>query len=372
MRRFRLSQLHKLGFPRLTGNRPALSGEKEPGLAPGAMVHVGEKRVDRTTFEIIQWDAGKVDRHAASSAEEAKQFVDGSRVTWMRVTGLHEVEKISGLKSVFGIHPLLLEDVLNTASRAKIEESDDSLFVILKLIGEDPESNRVDVQQFAALLLPNLVVTFQEAEASLFEPLEQRIDHGRGRIRKAGADYLLWAILDVIVDNYFVVQDSIDEKIGQLDERLQDDAASVDAAVLYATKKEITELHRLVRPVREIIFHFQRSESILLTEQSEPFYRDLYDHAIHVIEATEDLRELGSSLRDFYMAAVGHRMNEVMKILTIFATLFMPITFLAGIYGMNFEHMPELGWPWAYGAIWGLFVLITVAMIVYFKRKRWW
>ena len=372
MRRFRLPQLHKLGFPRLTGNRPVQSEEKEPGLAPGAMVHVGEKRTDETTFEIIQWDAENVDRHTASSAEEAKSFVDDSKVTWLRITGLHEVEKISELRTVFGVHPLLLEDVLNTAGRAKIEESDDSIFVVLKLIREDPDSGHVDVQQFAALLMPNLVITFQEAEAGLFEPLERRIDHGRGRIRKAGADYLLWAVLDVIIDNYFVVQDSIDDKIGQLDERLQEDAASVDAAVLYATKKEITELHRLVRPVREMIFHFQRSESQLLTEQSEPFYRDLYDHAIHVIEATEDLRELGSSLRDFYMAAVGHRMNEVMKVLTIFATLFMPITFLAGIYGMNFEHMPELKWPWGYGAVWGLFVLLTVTMIVYFKKKRWW
>ncbi len=199
----------------------------------------------------------------------------------------------------------------------------------------------------------------------------RRIENGNGRIRSAGADYLAWAVLDALVDNYFGVIDALDEAVSHLDDQLQEDAVSIEAAHLYAIRREVTGLHRLVRPLREVANALTRPNSALMTDQSEPFYRDLYDHAIHAIERTEDLRDMTAGLRDFYLSAISNRMNEVMKVLTCFSTIFLPLTFFAGIYGMNFEHMPELGWKWAYPALWIGFVVIAGGMFVLFRRKKW-
>ena len=370
--KFRPPALNPIRLAAAAGQR-LLGAGKPPAQPPGTLEHIGEKRVEKFGILVADYDAEEAEFEEFDSVEDSFRFAGTDRVTWIHLTGLHDVEAIRKLGEGFGIHPLILEDILNTTSRPKIEDHDDYLFVVTKLMNFDETSRSVDVQHFSLLLLPDgSVLTFLEAPTPVFDPVRQRIrTGGGGRIRKSGADYLAWALLDAVIDHYFRVIEGVDETIAAIDEKLQVDTDAVEPAELYALKKEVSALHRLVRPIREIATVLLRSDSALMTDYSRPYYRDLYDHALHVLESAEDLRELAGALRDFYLTAVSNRMNEVMKVLTSFATIFMPVTFLAGIYGMNFEVMPELKWPWAYPALIGIFLVIAGVMFVFFRRKKW-
>ncbi len=365
---------HLMRLPRLPrGNRGSGARRKKAAaISPGSLIHVGEQKAERQAIHVIEYDEEHVRTAEAERVSECLPFKSTPAVTWLRVVALHDVENIGELGRLFDVHPLVLEDILNTGGRSKVEAYDDFVFVVTKLVSLDEEAEHLDVQHFAMLLLPNTVITFQEEATAIFDPVIERIRTGSGgRIRKSKADYLAWAILDAVVDNYYDAIDSLDEIVTVIDDQLQEDAASVEVAHLYAVRREVNGFHRLARPLREIAGALERSESRLLPSGSKPFYRDLYDHAIHVIERTEDLRDLAAGLRDFSLAVMSNRMNEVMKVLTCFATIFMPLTFIAGVYGMNFEKMPELKSGWAYPAVWGSFVLIAGGMFVYFRRKKW-
>ena len=340
-------------------------------MAPGTLVHAGEKLTEKVTFRIVEYDRGKLTIKETENVSECHPSKEGKLVTWIEVTGLHEVKKISELGQRFEIHPLLLEDILNTSSRPKAESFDDYVFVISKLLRYDQEKKNAEIQQFALIVLESVVISFLEAPTPIFDPVIDRIKKGTGRIRGAKQDYLSWALMDAVVDNYYGVIDGVDQHISELDDALQVDARSVNANLLFSAKRDVAELHRLVRPIREIATVLHRGDSALITGFSGPFFRDLYDHAIHAIESVEDLREHAANLRDFYLSEISNRMNEIMKVLTLFASFFLPLTFLAGIYGMNFEHMPELRIPWAYPALWGVFVVLAAGMLVLFKKKRW-
>ncbi len=351
---------------------PGMS-QKTPGLSPGTLIHTGEKRVDRVIFTATEYDAESAELLATEDVEECLRFADTRQTTWIHVTGLHEPERISRLGKAFKIHPLILEDILNTDGRPKIEELDKYVFVVTKLLYYDADRHAIDVQQLSLLLLPDSsVLTFLEEPNPVFDPVLERIrTGGGGRIRRFGADYLAWALLDIVVDHYFSVVDGVDETLDQLEDQFEDDPDSLQAKDLFHLKKEVAALHRLVRPMREIATVLNRSDSELLTARTRPYFRDLYDHAIHVLEEAETLRDSAASLRDFYLSHASNRMNEIMKVLTCFATIFLPLTFLAGIYGMNFEHMPELHWAWAYPALWVVFLLTAGGMFWYFRRKGW-
>ena len=365
-----IRNLNPLHLTRLFRPR-ATPSVKPPALPPGTLVHVGERLTSEVAFRIVEYDRENLTVEALDSAAECERFKGTKPVTWLQTTGLHEVGKISELGRRFELHPLVLEDILNTSTRPKVEVFDDYVFVVLKLLRFSEEEGKVEVQQFALVVLEDTVLSFLEAPTPVFDPVLERIQRGTGRLRGAEQDYLAWALLDAVVDNYFGVIDRVDQQLSELDDELQEDAAGVQAQALFAAKRSVAELHRLVRPAREVVTALQRGESRLLTAYSQPFFRDLYDHALQANEHTEDLRELVSGLRDFYLSAVSHRMNEIMKVLTLFASFFLPLTFLAGIYGMNFEHMPELGVRWAYPALWGVFGILAVGMLVLFKRKRW-
>ncbi|MCB1232506.1 MAG: magnesium/cobalt transporter CorA, partial [Verrucomicrobiae bacterium] len=310
---------------------------------------------------------------ATEDVDECVRFAETRQVSWIHVTGLHDPDKISRLGKAFKIHPLILEDILHTDGRPKIEEQDKYVFVVSKLLYYDSETHVIDVQQFSLLLLPDSsVITFLESPSPVFDPVLERIrTGGGGRIRRFGPDYLTWALLDIVVDHYFKVVDGVEETLDELEDRFEADPNSLETRDLYLLKKEVTALHRLVRPMREIATILNRSDSSLLTTRTLPYFRDLYDHAVHVLEEVETLRDSASSLRDFFLSQVSNRMNEVMKVLTCFATIFLPLTFLAGIYGMNFKYMPELHWRWAYPALWVVFVAAAGGMFWYFRRRRW-
>jgi magnesium transporter len=345
---------------------------KAPGHSPSMLVHSGKKRTDQVSINATEYDEDTAESILTQDVSECLRFADTRQVTWIEVTGLHDPEKIAQLGDAFHIHPLILEDILSTHCRPKIEEFDDYVFVVTKLLHYNEASHSVDAQQFSMLLLPDTsVLTFLEAPTAVFDPVRQRICSGVGRIRKSGADYLAWALLDTVVDHYFAVMDGVDEAITDFEDRFQDDPNSVGVSELYLLKKEVSALYRLVRPIREIATVLHRSDSDLISESSVPFFRDLYDHSVHVLEQTEDLRENAAILRDFYLSHASNRMNQIMKVLTCFSTIFLPLTFLVGVYGMNFDHMPELSQAWGYPAVWAVCVLTAAGMFWFFRSRDW-
>lgn len=354
--------------------RPHISRRKRNvGAPPGSLVHVGEKRTERTEIRLVSYDGDSVEMEDLETFPSKKRCDDPDKVVWLHTAGLHEVEKLSVAGKEFGISNLILEDILNTGSRPKIEKRADEIFVVTKLVTVDHETRSVDIQHFALLLLPgNLLLTFVEGPSDAFDPVIDRIrTGGGGRIRVFGADYLAWAILDATVDHYLSVIDHLDESVGEMDDRLQVDSSGVEASELYNLKRDVGHLYRAIRPIREITVSLTRPNTPLLEERSQAFFEDLNDHGIQVLESTEDLRENVSSLRDFYLSAVSNRMNEVMKVLTCFSTIFLPLTFIAGVYGMNFEHIPELKLEWGYPAVWLAFILCAAGMFLLFRKKNW-
>lgn len=367
--------------PRIMSNSPipwlpqkrTVTTPRPLALPPGSMVHHGAQRSENFTLHHTLYDENNFWSEQIDAVPDAAPCVEPKTVAWLHLTGLHETERFSELGERFGISPLLLEDILNTTGRPKIEKRDDEIFVISRLVTVDPATREIDIQQFSLVVLPNnVLISFLEGPTKIFDPVLERVrTGGGGRIRRFGADYLAWALLDAVVDNYLHVIDRLDEAIVELDERLQVNATSVSVADLYGLKRDIGELFRAIRPIREITSSLVRPTSQLIEKRTRPFFADLNDHALQVIESTEDLNDRSTSLRDFFHTAASLRMNEVMKVLTSFSTIFLPLTFIAGIYGMNFKHMPELDVPWAYPAIWGVFGLCAIGMTWFFRGRRW-
>lgn len=356
------------------GRRAAPQVEWAPGMPAGTLVHLGEQMADEIHFSVTDYGRETVTEAEPTTVSEIPiQRAADSKVRWIHIAGLHDVAKIAEVGERFGIPALVLEDILNPSCRPRIEEFIGGIFVLLRLLTDDAEHQQVDLQQVAFVLLENnLLLSFSEVPAAAFEPVRQRVrTGGGGRIRKAGGDYLLWALFDVVVDHYLRVTDAMDEALSSVDEQLQAGPELVSAADISRLKSEVTALFRHIRPCREIASVLNRAVSPLIATTTGPYLRDLNDHAIQVVEAAEDLRETAAALRDFYHTAMSNRMNEVMKVLTCFSTIFLPLTFLAGIYGMNFEYMPELKWQGSYGVLWVVFVLIALGMFWLFRKKRW-
>jgi magnesium transporter len=339
---------------------------------PGSLVHFGAKRSDGFSIRSIRYNFESHDINDNDDLPELSK-ISPDRVDFYEILGLHEVEKISRVGKAFSLNSLVVEDILNTTARSKIEKRDENIFVICKLLTYDSGSAQVEVQQCSFVLLPdNVLLSFLEAPTGAFDPVLERIRTGLGgRIRKYGADYLLWALLDAVVDNYLYVIDQLDKSIIETEDILEQDPDKTTTTALYNLKRDIGQLYRMIRPIREIAAGLTRSNSDLLTSNSDPFFVDLNDHAVQVIETTEDLRESASALRDFHLSIVSHRMNEVMKVLTCFSTIFLPLTFIAGIYGMNFKWMPELELKWGYPLVWCFFFCGAATMFWLFRKKRW-
>jgi magnesium transporter len=303
--------------------------------------------------------------------DECIPFKDKATVTWINVDGVHDTEAIQKLGDCFGIHALVLEDVVNTNQRPKLEIFDDYVFLVLKMLTLDKEERRPEFEQVSMVLGPNYVISFQEREGDVFETVRERIRSGKGLIRRGGADYLAYALMDAVVDGYFVVLETFGEHIETLEEELVTDAGRDTLQKLNVMKREVIYLRKSVWPLREVISALQRGESTLVKEHTRIYLRDVYDHTIQVIDTVETFRDMLTGMLDIYLSSVSNRMNEVMKVLTVIATIFIPLTFIAGVYGMNFRFMPELAWQWAYPVTWLVMVAIGILMVVYFRRKKW-
>jgi magnesium transporter len=341
------------------------------GLPPGTLVHIGEERAEAPRIELFSYSPAGVEEHSCDRLDQCLARLEPAAVTWINVEGVHDVEVVRSLGEHFAFHPLVLEDIVNTVQRPKIEDYDEYLFMVLRML-RPAEGDTFISEQLSIILGPTYLLTFQEGLAGdVFDAVRDRIRSGKGRIRALGPDYLAYTLVDSIVDGYFNVLEVMGERIVNVEEKL---TLSADRATLHLIndmKKEIIFLRKAVWPLREAISFLERGDSRLLSDATRLYFRDVYDHAVQVIDTVETYRDLLSGMLDLYLSSVSNRTNEVMKFLTVIGTIFLPLTFLVGVYGMNFKYMPELEWHYGYAALWGVMLLAAVAMIAYFRKKRW-
>jgi len=343
---------------------------KKVGLPPGALVHVGDKKTEYVRIRVIDYDEENLEERELEKVEDSFSYKERPSITWINIDGLHEVDIIQRIGTHFGLHPLVLEDILNTGQRSKMDDYENYIFVISKMLFFDEEINQTRIQQFSLVLGPNYVISFQEKFGDVFNPIRERLRKAKGRIRKMGPDYLMYALIDSIVDNYFIVLEKIAERTEELEEGVINNPSPEILQTIHNLKRELIILRKSVWPQREVVSGLERGESNLIQEKTIVFLKDLHDHTFQVIDTTEALRDIVSGMLDVYLSSISNRMNEIMKLLTIIATIFIPLTFIAGIYGMNFKHMPELDWHWGYFIILGVMLIIFVVMLVWFRRKR--
>ena len=344
---------------------------KKAGLPPGSLVHVGEKKVESPKVTIFDYLEDHFQEREAATVDECIPFKDTPTVTWINIAGIHDVEILRSLGDCYAIHPLVLEDILNTEQRPKLEDFGTYLFIVAKMLYLERGTSEVRAEQISMIVGPNFVISFQETEEDVFEGIRERIRSGRGRIRHRGADYLAYALLDAVVDGYFVILETIGGELEDIEDQLIRDPSAGVLQIVYEMKRELIFLRKSVWPLREVLAVLSRQESELIKQETIAYLRDVYDHTIQVIDTIESLRDLVAGMHDTYLSSISNRMNEVMKVLTIFATIFIPLTFIAGVYGMNFDWMPELRWHWSYPILWLFMLAVGISMLVFFRRKRW-
>ncbi|UCG42308.1 MAG: magnesium/cobalt transporter CorA [candidate division WOR-3 bacterium] len=346
------------------------SRTKAAGLAPGTPVYVGTPRTGDVSITVFDFVADRVDERRSCSVDECLPLRDTSTVSWVDVDGVHDADKVQRLCEHFGIHPLVVEDIVHTVQRPKVEDHGDYVYIVVRMLQRD-QAGELRSEQVSLLLGPHWVLSFQEEPGDVFEPVRNRIRTGNGRVRKSGPDYLAYALLDAVVDHYFAVFEPYSERIEAVEQQLSRNPDPELLESIHQMKRELIGVRRAVWPLREALSGLIRAESGLIGKQTNVFLRDVYDHAVQVIDTVEAFRDTVSGLLDLYLSSVSNRMNEVMKVLTIIATIFIPLTFVAGIYGMNFRFMPELGWHWGYFGALGLMAAVAVVMVIFFRRKRW-
>ena len=344
---------------------------QKAGLPPGTLVHIGEETSEKTKITLLAYDELHAQEREVETVDQILRLQDEPTVTWINVDGIHQVEMMQQLGDRFALHPLVLEDILNTGQRPKIEDFGDYMYIVVKMFYSQDENGEIAEEQLSLILGPSFVMSFQEREGDVFKPIRERIKTGRGRIRKMGADYLAYALLDSVVDSYFIVLETIGDKTEFLEEELVTSPTTETLQAIHELKREMVFLRKSIWPLREVIGGLARGESSLVQESTGIYLRDVYDHTIQVMDTTETLRDILSGMLDIYLSSISNRMNEVMKVLTVIATIFIPLTFLAGVYGMNFQHMPELQWRWGYPVVWLVMLAVAVSMFVYFRRRRW-
>ncbi|WP_114491229.1 magnesium/cobalt transporter CorA [Candidatus Ulvibacter alkanivorans] len=350
---------------------PQIKRPPTKNLAPGTVSYTGKKESLVTKLEIIDYSKDHYKRIDSENIEDAFGFESSQHITWINVNGLNNTAEIERLGNYYNLHPLIQEDIVTTNQRPKMDEYEDYLFIVFKMLFYKDDGEFVN-EHVSMVMGKDYVTTFQEADGDVFDELRDRLETAKGRIRNAGADYLMFAILDAVVDNYFSVIETLSAKIEMLEDQLFEDKIDEDITEdIQDLKKEILRIRRAILPLREVINRIEKSNTSLMDERTQNYIRDLYDHIIQVSESVEIYREMIWGLMDMYMTTISNKMNEVMKVLTIMASIFIPLTFMAGIYGMNFEYMPELQWKYGYFYLWGAMILVFFGLLYYFKRKKW-
>ncbi len=344
---------------------------KKAGLPPGTVVYIGKQKNEKTRIRVIDYDETHFEEKEAKTIEEVLACRDKPGIAWINIDGLQNVDVIEKIGKNFSLHPLILEDIANTEQRPKMEDFSDYVYVVLRMLRYDEQDHEVLSEQLSLILGSDWVISFQENAGDVFDPVRERLRNSKGRIRKVGADYLLYALIDAVVDNYFVVLEKMGEKIEDIEDELIANPEPKTLKNLHDLKRQSIALRKSVWPLREVVSRLERLESKLIDKTTSIYLRDVYDHTIQVIDSIETFREMLAGMLDIYLSSVSNRMNEVMKVLTIIATIFIPLTFVAGIYGMNFAHMPELVSPWGYPLVLLTMLSIAIVMLFFFRKKKW-
>lgn len=343
---------------------------EKAGFPPGSLIHIGKHKKEKTSIDVIDYTKQDYSEISCAIIEESYKYKDTDTISWININGLNDTELINKLSLEYGLHSLLIEDILNTEHRPKLEEFNDYLFFTLKMIGINKKGNAIISEQVSFILGKNYLLTFQEKKGDVFNSLRIRLKKNKNTTRQKGIDYLFYRLIDTIVDNYFFVIEYLNENIEALEERVLNSPETDTLKDIQKIKRELISLRKIISPLRDIVGTLRTNDS-LISDKTKPYLKDVYDHIIHVNESLESQKDILSSIMDLYLSGVNNKMNQVMKLLTIISTIFIPLTFIAGIYGMNFKHMPELENPYGYVITWGVMIFLFILMILFFKRKKW-
>ena len=345
--------------------------EQIKGLSPGSLVFIGNKKVENVRIRVIDYDGTQLKEDELRDIADGQEFKRTNTVTWINVDGLHDLALMKEIGDTFDLHPLLMEDILNTGQRPKLEEFDNCLFVVLKMLRYDTQKQMVISEQLSMVLGNTFMLTFQDQPGDVFEPVRERIRKQKVRIRSSGTDYLAYALLDCVVENYVFIVERMGEQIEDLEVEVLEKAEPAVMEKINAFKREMNFLKKSVRPAREALMQMSKLDSELIHEQTIPFLKDLLDLVTQATEVIDTYRDMLSDQLNLYNSVIGNRMNDIMKVLTIFAAIFIPLTFIAGIYGTNFEYLPELKFKYSYFIFWGVMLAVVIAMLIFFKKKKW-
>lgn len=352
---------------------------KPPGQVPGTAIHTGIRRVDEVLLTVHDFDEEHFNSIPIKKIEKSEPYLDNPSKTWIQVRGLHDIDKLRPVWEYFNLHPLVQEDIVSTSQRPKVEPYTDHVFIVLRMVthANEEEKKKLQSEQISFVLGKNYVLSFQEGDEPVFDPILKRLEMTGTRLRRFGPDYLAYALVDTIVDHYFHTLDVIGESIEEIEEDIIENPQESHLQEIHTLRRDLISFRKSVWSLRDGMNSLIRDDSPLISEEVKVFLRDVYDHIIQVIDSIENSREMVYGLYDIYMSGLSNRMNEVMKVLTIIATIFIPLTFIAGIYGMNFDpesspyNMPELSWYWGYPAAMIVMVIITIFMLFYFRKKDW-
>ncbi len=341
------------------------------GAPPGTVSLKSGEKSRPARINIIQYDKDKYSSTEIKDAAQCRRYREASGVTWINIDGISDIPTITEVCRIFEIHPLVLEDIININQRPKMDEYEGYIYLTTKMLYEEEKTRNILIEQLSFILMGDTVISFQEREGDIFSPIRERIEQDIGFIRKRGGDYLLYALLDAVVDNYFVIIENIEDNMQALENSVLKEPRNSDLRRLQHLKNDLVFLRRYMWPTRDIVGRMAHGDVSLIKGETHVFMRDVYDHTMQVIETIETFQEIATGMLDIYLSSLNNRMNAIMKFLTIIATIFIPLTFITGIYGMNFHYMPELGWRWGYPVALSLMLIIAVVMIVYFKKKKW-
>ncbi|HNQ56570.1 MAG: magnesium and cobalt transport protein CorA [Rhodocyclaceae bacterium] len=344
---------------------------QKTGLAPGALVHLGEKRTARPDITLFEFDAGALRESRFASIAESRDHARAPGTLWLNVHGLHEPEVMAEIGHRFRLHPLVLEDILNTDQRPKVDDYGDYLYIVARFFDYDAAKGVIGSDQLSIVLGPDFVLTFQERPTGTFDPLRERLRADKGQIRRLGADYLAYSMLDILVDRYFTVLEQLTERTEALEDRLLQQATPALLKEIHEIKREALSLRRAIWPLREVINSLTRADQRFFKPETQPYLRDIYDHAVHVIESLEGIRDLIAGMLDIYLSSVSNRVNMEVRILTVITTLFMPAALIAGIFGMNFRNMPLIADSGGFLVALGMMGAIALVMVTIFWRRHW-
>lgn len=341
------------------------------GMAPGSVIYTGNKQVDDTIIHHLQFNATSIKNNTIRKDKFLKITLEPDYVDWIDIRGMQETDVITSIANHFKVHPLLQESIVDVHQRPNFEEHDNAIFVTFKALSFDKSTLTVHREHVAVIIRDHSLLTFQESSSDLFEVVRKRTANSKSRVRKRGADYLLFALLDSIVDNYYITLDQFEEVIEDIEDRISEDQSNVDKSKIHKLKKELLVLRKSIAPLREVISNFSRSDNAIIQENTHIFIRNLYENTIQIIDSVDSYRDMLNSLQDLFIAELSFKMNKVMQLLTLISVIFIPLTFLAGIYGMNFEYIPELRYKYGYFVLLGVMFVLFIILLVTFKRKKW-